>query len=136
MRRIPRAGYRWLIAIATATLLFYLSWPELHATHQKSYSDLLTLGKAGKIKELDIAGTSGSFTTSDGIRYTVQLPTDTSKLVDTISAEGANVTINNSSSGAQWLLVLLPNLLILVVILVAVLAVYILGRALRGKRAL
>jgi hypothetical protein len=96
----------------------------------------LTLGKAGKIKELDIAGTSGSFTTSDGIRYTVQLPTDTSKLVDTISAEGANVTINNSSSGAQWLLVLLPNLLILVVILVAVLAVYILGRALRGKRAL
>jgi cell division protease FtsH len=100
------------LVVATVFIWSFLLSPR---PSEWSYSQLMTQAQAGQVKTLTIAGTQGTITDSKGRQFTVQLPSTTNDIAQTLSHEGVNIRYDNSGSNS-WLAILLPNIILIVLV--------------------
>jgi cell division protease FtsH len=77
-----------------------------------TYSYLVDQVERGEVKQLRIDGTTGYVTTGDGHQHDVQLPAQTARLADTLTADGVDVSYANSDASGL-LQRLLPFLIVI-----------------------
>ncbi|MGH7777151.1 MAG: ATP-dependent metallopeptidase FtsH/Yme1/Tma family protein, partial [Candidatus Dormibacterales bacterium] len=119
MNRVPRSSLFYFALVAVLGAVFWVTWQSIASSQRPdwSYSTLVTQAQQGKVKSLDINGTDGGVTAGNGQQYDVTLPDgDTTPLANTLTSDGVTVTYQKSSSGAYWVQVLVPNLIILLLI--------------------
>jgi cell division protease FtsH len=102
------------VGLATAGLLGAVGWQTLVGSQAGtwSYSHLVDQVERGEVRQVQIEGTTGHVTTSDGRQYVVTLPDNSTPLATTMTADGVDVAYE-TSSGSSILQRLLPLLFLL-----------------------
>ncbi|HEY7201128.1 MAG TPA: ATP-dependent zinc metalloprotease FtsH [Candidatus Dormibacteraeota bacterium] len=81
-------------------------------SHPWTYSRLIDQAERGEVKQVKIIGDTAEAITGDGAHHDVQLPADTSRLADTLTANSVDVSYDTGDM-ASALTRLLPFLLLL-----------------------
>jgi cell division protease FtsH len=102
------------VGLAAAGLLGAFGWQGFASPPPNTwtYSHLIDQVERGEVKQFQIEGTTGHVVTGDGSQHDVQLPSDTSRLATTLTADGVDVSYDNADASAL-LQRLLPFLIIL-----------------------
>jgi cell division protease FtsH len=102
------------IGLATAGLVGALGWQGLSGSQSGtwSYSHLVDQVERGEVRQLQIEGTTGHVTSGDGHHYVVALPSGTTALAKTLTADGVDVTYQDTS-GSSALQRIVPLLFLL-----------------------
>jgi cell division protease FtsH len=100
--------------LAAAGLLGAFGWQGFSSTpaNSWSYSHLIDQVERGEVKQVQIEGTTGHVLAGDGSQHDVQLPTDTSQLAATLTADDVDVAYV-STDVSNLLQRLLPFLIVL-----------------------
>jgi cell division protease FtsH len=103
-----------LVGLAVAGLLGAFGWQSLAGaqTGTWTYSHLIDQVERGEVRQVEIVSTTAHVTTGDGRHYDVQLPSSTSGLAATMTADGVDVSYQSTDVGGG-LQRLLPYLFIL-----------------------
>jgi cell division protease FtsH len=113
------------VGLAAAGLLGAFGWQGFSNPPASSwtYSRLIDQVERGEVKQVQIQGTTGHVVAGDGSQHDVQLPSDTAQLATTLTADGVDVSYDNTgvSGVAQRLLpflIILPLLGVLLFIVI------------------
>jgi cell division protease FtsH len=119
LNRIPRSTLFYLLLVAVLGIVFWFTWQSLQNGSKGDawdYSTLLTKADQGQVSKVEIKGSSATATAKDGSKHDVQLPdTGTDFLQQQLYKDNVSFSFQ-SPSGAGWLGVLLPNLILLLLI--------------------
>ncbi len=114
-----RAVLGLFLLIVVFGVVFYFTWQSIEQGQRSgtwSYSQLFREADAGRVARIDIYGPSAVATDRNGQHYDVTLSGDTAGDARKLAADGVNVTFHQTGSGAYWLQVLVPNLILLVLL--------------------
>lgn len=114
---VPRKSLFYFALVIVLGVVFFLTSQSLQGKSGASwtYTQLTTEAQAGNVKSIDISGSQGTAFDKAGQKHQVNLPSDTAPVATTLASEGVEVRYT-ASSGTNWLQVLLPNVILLVVI--------------------
>jgi cell division protease FtsH len=120
LSRIPRSSFFYFVLVAVLGIVFWFTWQSLENGSKGdawSYSTLLTKADQGQVSKVDIKGSSATATDKNGSRHDVQLPdTGTDFLQQQLYKDNVEFSFQQTSGGAYWLGMLLPNLILLLLI--------------------
>ena len=121
MTRIPRSSLFYFFLVVILGIVFYFTWQSIESGSKSgtwTYSQLKSEAAAGHVKSIEIGGADGSVTTKDNQKFDVHLSDsgNTDVLASTLSDQGVDVSYKSANSGAAWLQVLIPNLILLLLI--------------------
>ena len=120
MSRIPRSSFFYFALVAVLGIVFWFTWQSLENGSKGdawSYSQLLTKADQGQVSKVEIKGSTATATDKNGSRHDVQLPdTGTDFLQQQLYKDNVDFSFQQSSGGAYWLSMLLPNLILLLLI--------------------
>jgi cell division protease FtsH len=120
LSRIPRSSFFYFALVAVLGIVFWFTWQSLENGSKGdawSYSQLLTKADQGQVSKVEIKGSTATATDKNGSRHDVQLPdTGTDFLQQQLYKDNVDFSFQQSSGGAYWLSMLLPNLILLLLI--------------------
>jgi cell division protease FtsH len=120
LSRIPRSSFFYFVLVAVLGIVFWFTWQSLENGSKGdawSYSALLTKADQGQVSKVDIKGANATATDKNGSRHDVQLPdTGTDFLQQQLYKDNVEFSFQQTSGGAYWLSMLLPNLILLLLI--------------------
>ncbi|MDQ6741984.1 MAG: ATP-dependent zinc metalloprotease FtsH [Candidatus Dormibacteraeota bacterium] len=120
MSRIPRSSFFYFVLVAVLGIVFWFTWQSLENGSKGdawSYSQLLTKADQGQVSKVEIKGSSATATDKGGSRHDIQLPdTGTDFLQQQLYKDNVEFSFQQTSGGAYWISMLLPNLILLLLI--------------------
>ena len=122
MSRFPRSSLFYFALVVVLGLVFYFTWQSLQngqSSNDWHFSYLTTQAAQGQVKSLEINGTDGIATDSQGHKHNVVLQDTTGNpqwLTDMINTDHVDVFFDKNSSGSYLLQVLLPNIILVILI--------------------
>jgi cell division protease FtsH len=120
LSRIPRSTFFYLALVAALGAALWLSVQVLGSSSKSdswSYSQLLTKADHAQVSRVEIKGSSAIATAKDGSQHDVQLPDTGTGLLLQQQLYKDNVDFSyQPAGGADWLIALLPNLILLLLI--------------------
>jgi cell division protease FtsH len=122
LSRFPRSSLFYFALVVVLGLVFYFTWQSLQNGQNSSdwhFSYLMSQASQGQVKSLEINGTDGIATDSQGHKHNVVLldPTGSPQwLADLINTDHVDVFADKNSSGSYLLQVLLPNIILVILI--------------------
>src|SRR5215472_14483762 len=123
------------VGLAAAGLLGAFGWQGFSTPPSNSwtYSHLIDQVERGEVRQLQIEGTTGHVVAGDGSQHDVQLPAETNQLASMLTADGVDVSYDNTDASAL-LQRLLPFLLILPLLGVLLFIVFQQNRSQGGQQ--
>jgi cell division protease FtsH len=119
LSRIPRSSIFYLILVGVLVVIFWFTWQSIENSNKGegwTYSQVLTNAEQGKVKSVDIKGSTATVQDSSGNLHDVTLPeNDNGFLIQQLARDKVNIKAD-SSNGGTWLQVLIPNLILLLLI--------------------
>jgi len=119
LSRIPRSSIFYLILVGVLVVIFWFTWQSIENSNKGegwTYSQVLTNAEQGKVKSVDIKGSTATVQDSSGNLHDVTLPeNDNGFLIQQLAKDKVNIKAD-SSNGGTWLQVLIPNLILLLLI--------------------
>jgi cell division protease FtsH len=119
LSRIPRSSIFYLILVGVLVVIFWFTWQSIENSNKGegwTYSQVLTNAEQGKVKSVDIKGSTATVQDSSGNLHDVTLPeNDNGFLIQQLAKYRVNIKAD-SSNGGTWLQVLIPNLILLLLI--------------------
>ncbi|HXN78096.1 MAG TPA: ATP-dependent zinc metalloprotease FtsH [Candidatus Dormibacteraeota bacterium] len=122
MSRFPRSSLFYFALVVVLGLVFWFTWQSLQNGQNSSdwhYSYLISQASDGQVKSLEINGTDGIATDTQGHKHNVVLPDTTGSpqwLTDLQATDHVDVFFDKNSSGSYLLQVLLPNIILVILI--------------------
>jgi cell division protease FtsH len=120
LSRIPRSSFFYFVLVAVLGIVFWFTWQSLENGSKGdawSYSQLLTKADQGQVSKVEIKGSSATATDKGGSRHDIQLPdTGTDFLQQQLYKDNVEFSFQQTSGGAYWISMLLPNLILLLLI--------------------
>ncbi|HYZ01898.1 MAG TPA: ATP-dependent metallopeptidase FtsH/Yme1/Tma family protein, partial [Candidatus Binatia bacterium] len=109
MSRIPRSSIFYLILVGVLVVIFWFTWQSIENSNKGegwTYSQVLTNAEQGKVKSVDIKGSTATVQDSSGNLHDVTLPeNDNGFLIQQLAKDKVNIKAD-SSNGGTWLQVL------------------------------
>ena len=121
MSRFPRSSLFYFALVVVLGLVFWFTWQSLQSggnANDWHYSKLISAAQSGDVRSLEINGTDGIATSSDGKKHNVVLPDSSGNptwLTD-LQSKGVDVWFDKNNSGSYLLSVLLPNIILVILI--------------------
>ncbi|HLQ17062.1 MAG TPA: ATP-dependent zinc metalloprotease FtsH [Candidatus Eisenbacteria bacterium] len=121
MSRFPRSSLFYFALVVVLGLVFWFTWQSLQSggnANDWHYSKLISAAQSGDVRSLEISGTDGIATGTDGKKHNVVLPDSTGNptwLTD-LQSKGVDVWFDKNNSGSYLLSVLLPNIILVILI--------------------
>ncbi|MDR0358927.1 MAG: ATP-dependent zinc metalloprotease FtsH [bacterium] len=116
---MPRSSIFYLILVGVLVVIFWFTWQSIENSNKGegwTYSQVLTNAEQGKVKSVDIKGSTATVQDSSGNLHDVTLPeNDNGFLIQQLAKYRVNIKAD-SSNGGTWLQVLIPNLILLLLI--------------------
>ncbi len=102
-------------------LIFWFTWSSIQNSQTGSdwnFTQMMNEAAAGHVSVVDISGTDGVVTASDGRKHNVVLPdcSGECKYMDDLRAAGVTVKFEKSQTGSYLISVLLPNIILVILI--------------------
>jgi cell division protease FtsH len=102
-------------------LIFWFTWSSIQNSQTGSdwnFTQMMNEAAAGHVSVVDISGTDGVVTASDGHKHNVVLPdcSGECKYMDDLRAAGVTVKFEKSQTGSYLISVLLPNIILVILI--------------------
>jgi cell division protease FtsH len=102
-------------------LIFWFTWSSIQNSQTGSdwnFTQMMNEAAAGHVSVVDIGGTDGVVTASDGHKHNVVLPdcSGECKYMDDLRAAGVTVKFEKSQTGSYLISVLLPNIILVILI--------------------
>ena len=122
MSRFPRSSLFYFALVVVLGLVFWFTWQSLQGGGTSTdwhYSTLVTNAQNGDVKSLEINGTDGIATDSQGHKHNVVVPDSTGNpqwVTDLVTTDHVDVFFDKNSSGSYLLQVLLPNIILVILI--------------------
>ena len=122
MSRFPRSSLFYFALVVVLGLVFWFTWQSLQGggtSTDWNYSTLVTNAQNGDVKSLEINGTDGIATDSQGHKHNVVVPDSTGNpqwVTDLVTTDHVDVFFDKNSSGSYLLQVLLPNIILVILI--------------------
>ncbi|HKB33975.1 MAG TPA: ATP-dependent zinc metalloprotease FtsH [Candidatus Dormibacteraeota bacterium] len=122
MSRFPRSSLFYFALVVVLGLVFYFTWQSLQNGGTSSdwhFSYLISQAQEGNVKILEINGTDGIATDTQGRKHNVVVQDTTGSpqwLTDLINTDHVDVFFDKNSSGSYLLQVLLPNIILVILI--------------------
>jgi len=122
LSRFPRSSLFYFALVVVLGLVFWFTWQSLQNGQNSSdwhYSYLISQASDGQVKSLEINGTDGIATDTQGHKHNVVLPDTTGSpqwLTDLQATDHVDVFFDKNSSGSYLLQVLLPNIILVILI--------------------
>jgi len=121
LSRFPRSSLFYFALVVVLGLVFWFTWQSLQSggnANDWHYSKLISAAQSGDVRSLEISGTDGIATGTDGKKHNVVLPDSTGNptwLTD-LQSKGVDVWFDKNNSGSYLLSVLLPNIILVILI--------------------
>jgi cell division protease FtsH len=121
LSRFPRSSLFYFALVVVLGLVFWFTWQSLQSggnANDWHYSKLISAAQSGDVRSLEINGTDGIATSSDGKKHNVVLPDSSGNptwLTD-LQSKGVDVWFDKNNSGSYLLSVLLPNIILVILI--------------------
>jgi cell division protease FtsH len=122
LSRFPRSSLFYFALVVVLGLVFWFTWQSIQGSQSQNdwhFSQLITNAAQGTVKSLEINGTDGIATETDGHKHNVVLP-DTSGgpawLTTLTNDDRVDVFFDKNNSGSYLLSVLLPNIILVILI--------------------
>ena len=127
---MPLWPFIWFALVFVLTLVFWFTWQSIETSQRSdwSYTTLLKQAQQGNVRSVRIRGSDALATDKAGRRWNVRLPQDTNAVAQTLVNDNVDVVFESANSGAYWVQVLVPNLLLLALIGGLVLTVVLVAR--------
>jgi len=122
LSRFPRSSLFYFALVVVLGLVFYFTWQSLQNGGTSSdwhFSYLISQAQEGNVKILEINGTDGIATDTQGRKHNVVVQDTTGSpqwLTDLINTDHVDVFFDKNSSGSYLLQVLLPNIILVILI--------------------
>jgi cell division protease FtsH len=122
LSRFPRSSLFYFALVIVLGLIFWFTWSSIQSNQGQSdwdYSTMLTQAADGNVKVVDISGTDGIVTDTQGKKHNVVLPDCSSsqcQFVTDLQNLHVDVKFEKNSSGSYLLQVLLPNIILVILI--------------------
>jgi cell division protease FtsH len=122
LSRFPRSSLFYFALVVVLGLVFWFTWQSLQnggTSTDWHFSYLITQGQEGNVRSLEINGTDGIATDTQGHKHNVVLQDTTANpqwVTDMINTEHVDVFYDKNSSGSYLLQVLLPNIILVILI--------------------
>jgi len=122
LSRFPRSSLFYFALVVVLGLVFYFTWQSLQNGGTSSdwhFSYLISQAQEGNVKILEINGTDGIATDTQGHKHNVVVQDTTGSpqwLTDLINTDHVDVFFDKNSSGSYLLQVLLPNIILVILI--------------------
>jgi cell division protease FtsH len=122
LSRFPRSSLFYFALVVVLGLVFWFTWQSLQGGGTSTdwhYSTLVTNAQNGDVKSLEINGTDGIATDSQGHKHNVVVPDSTGNpqwVTDLVTTDHVDVFFDKNSSGSYLLQVLLPNIILVILI--------------------
>jgi cell division protease FtsH len=121
LSRFPRSSLFYFALVVVLGLVFWFTWQSLQSggnANDWHYSKLISAAQSGDVRSLEISGTDGIATSTDGKKHNVVLPDSSGNptwLTD-LQGKGVDVWFDKNNSGSYLLSVLLPNIILVILI--------------------
>jgi cell division protease FtsH len=118
LTRFPRSSLFYFALVIVLGVVFYFTWQSIENGQRSdwTYTQLVNKAQDGQVQKLEIKGSDGTVTDKQGHQFHVNLPDNTEQLAKDLASENVDVTYDSANSGAYWLQVLIPNLILLLLI--------------------
>jgi cell division protease FtsH len=120
LTRFPRSSLFYFALVIVLGVVFWFTWQSIESGQRSgdwSYSTLVKNAQSGQVKSLKITGSEGVATDTQGRQWNVHLSDgDNQTLAKDLQSDGVDVSYSPANSGAAWLQVLIPNLILLLLI--------------------
>ncbi len=128
MSRFPRSSLFYFALVVVLILIFWFTWSSIQNNQNQGdwdFSTMMSQASQGQVKTVDISGTDGVVTDTQGRKHNVVLPdcSGECKYQDdlrgyTISGTSQTVQVKfeKSQTGSYLLQVLLPNIILVILI--------------------
>ncbi|HEV8597665.1 MAG TPA: ATP-dependent zinc metalloprotease FtsH [Candidatus Dormibacteraeota bacterium] len=121
MSRFPRSSLFYFALVVILGLIFWFTWSSIQNSQTGSdwnFTQMMNEAAAGHVSVVDISGTDGVVTASDGRKHNVVLPdcSGECKYMDDLRAAGVTVKFEKSQTGSYLISVLLPNIILVILI--------------------
>src|SRR5258708_14605074 len=122
LSRFPSSSLFYFALVVVLGLVFYFTWQSLQNGGTSSdwhFSYLISQAQEGNVKILEINGTDGIATDTQGHKHNVVVQDTTGSpqwLTDLINTDHVDVFFDKNSSGSYLLHVLLPNIILAILI--------------------
>ncbi len=115
--RRARLGYLALMAVVAAGLLvsWQVVWRQVPGDRWSS-AELVSRARAGQVRSLDVTGSSAVATDRAGGRHDIATTSVGPDLGSAMTAAGVDVNYYQGSTSQLWLVVLLPNAMLVALI--------------------
>jgi cell division protease FtsH len=121
LSRFPRSSLFYFALVVVLGLVFWFTWQSLQSggnSNDWHYSTLISNAQSGGVKSLEINGTDGVATDSNGKKHNVVLPdpSGNAPYIADLQSKGVDVFFDKNNSGSYLLSVLLPNIILVILI--------------------
>ncbi len=122
MSRFPRSTLFYFALVVVLVLVFWFTWQSLQnggTSTDWHFSYLMSQAADGQVGHLEINGTDGIATDSQGHKHNVVLPDSTGTadwVTELRTTDHVDVFYDKNSSGSYLLQVLLPNIILVILI--------------------
>jgi len=120
LSRFPRSSLFYFALVVVLGLIFWFTWTSLQSQNQGDwdYSTMLTKAADHQVTAVEINGTDGIATSTDGKKHNVVLPdcSGQCQFVTDLQNAGVDVKYDKSQTGSYLISVLLPNIILVILI--------------------
>jgi len=121
LSRFPRSSLFYFALVVVLGLIFWFTWTSIQNSQNATdwdYTRMLNEASKGNVSVVDISGTDGVVTDTQGKRHNVVLPdcSGECKYMDDLRTSGVTVKFEKSQTGSYLISVLLPNIILVILI--------------------
>jgi cell division protease FtsH len=121
LSRFPRSSLFYFALVVVLGLIFWFTWSSIQNSQNQGdwdFSTMMSKAAEGQVSQVEINGTDGVITASDGKKHNVVLPdcSGECQFVTTLQQENVDVKYDKSQTGSYLLSVLLPNIILVILI--------------------
>jgi cell division protease FtsH len=120
LTRFPRSSLFYFALVIVLGVVFWFTWQSIESGQNSgdwSYSKLVMQAESGQVTSLQITGSEGVAVDRQNRHWKVHLSDgDNLSLAKEMESDGVDVSFSSTNSGAAWLQVLIPNLILLLLI--------------------
>jgi cell division protease FtsH len=127
LSRFPRSSLFYFALVVVLGLIFWFTWSSIQNSQNQGdwdFSTMMTKASEGQVRTVDISGTDGVVTDTDGHKHNVVLPdcSGECKYMDDLrsyTVQGGGTVVvkfEKSQTGSYLISVLLPNIILVILI--------------------
>ncbi|HEY0832108.1 MAG TPA: ATP-dependent zinc metalloprotease FtsH [Candidatus Dormibacteraeota bacterium] len=121
MSRFPRSSLFYFALVVVLAGIFWFTWSSIQSGQNQGdwdFSKMMSMAADHSVAQVEINGTDGIATGTDGKKHNVVLPdcTGECQFVTELRTDGVDVKYDKSQTGSYLISVLLPNIILVILI--------------------